>query len=94
MSAPLRSYSAGMRMRLAFAVTTALPGDVILMDEWLSVGDFDFSQKATARLLEIVHGSAILVIASHHRSLLTHLCTKIISLDQGRIVDVEKAPFD
>ncbi len=83
---PLRSYSAGMRMRLALSVAMELPSDILLMDEWLSVGDASFRQKAAARMREAVEASKILIIASHNRKLIEGLCTRILTLDQGRIV--------
>ncbi len=100
LSLPLRNYSAGMRMRLAFSVAMALPADILLMDEWLSVGDVDFRQKAADRMKEVVETTKVLVITSHNRMMLEGVCTRIITLNEGRIVsDVpvtktyEKIPF-
>ncbi|HXM81117.1 MAG TPA: ABC transporter ATP-binding protein [Burkholderiales bacterium] len=84
---PLRTYSSGMSMRLAFATATAVSSDIILMDEWLSVGDADFSSKAQARLNQLVSNAKIVVLASHDASLLTQNCTRIVRLDHGRIVE-------
>src|ERR1700694_1345186 len=84
---PLRTYSSGMSMRLAFATATAVSSDIILMDEWLSVGDADFSSKAQARLNQLVSKAKIVVLASHDASLLTQNCTRIVRLDHGRIVE-------
>ena len=82
---PVRQYSSGMRMRLAFSVATALPTDILLMDELLSVGDVDFRRKVAARLKEVVESSKILVIASHNRKILESVCTRLIVLKDGRI---------
>ena len=82
---PMRGYSAGMRMRLAFSIATALPADILLIDEWLSVGDVEFREKAAARLIDLVAESRVLVMASHNRALLQQLCTRIIELRAGRI---------
>lgn len=67
---PVRTYSSGMHMRLGFAVSTAVPADIILMDEWLSVGDENFLEKAENRLLNYIDRSSILVIATHSKELL------------------------
>lgn len=83
---PVRGYSAGMRMRLAFSIAMSLPADVILMDEWLSVGDTEFREKAAQRLSAVLEDTRVLVIASHNRKLLERLCTRIIVLEGGRIV--------
>ncbi|WP_417467344.1 ABC transporter ATP-binding protein [Maricaulis sp.] len=87
---PLRSYSAGMRMRLGFSVALALPSDILLMDEWLSVGDVDFRRKASDRLKAFVQASKLLVIASHNRKMLDGLCTRIFTIDGGCIVSDEQ----
>ena len=67
---PVRTYSSGMHMRLGFAVSTSVPADIILMDEWLSVGDSDFLVKAENRLLNYIDRCSILVIATHSKELL------------------------
>lgn len=85
---PVRTYSTGMRMRLVFAVASSLPSDILLMDEWLSVGDVAFREKAKARLLERVDEAKILVIASHNESLLKQLCNRIVSIRAGIITEL------
>lgn len=82
---PLRTYSTGMHMRLAFAVSTMLRSDILLMDEWLSVGDESFINKAEKRMRELVEASNILVIASHSRELILNTCNRVIWLEHGRI---------
>lgn len=77
---PIRSYSTGMHMRLGFAVSTAVPADILLMDEWLSVGDEAFKIKAEKRLEEYVKKSSILVIASHSRETIEKLSNKTLNL--------------
>jgi len=83
---PVRTYSTGMHMRLAFAVSTIIRPEILLMDEWLSVGDQGFQKKAEKRLTEIVDQSNILVIASHSRELIEKCCTRAIWLEHGKIV--------
>lgn len=82
---PVRTYSTGMHMRLAFAVSTMIRPDILLMDEWLSVGDKGFQSKAESRLNGLIEKSSILVLASHSRSLIERCCTKVIWLEHGVI---------
>ncbi|HEX8643839.1 MAG TPA: ATP-binding cassette domain-containing protein [Allosphingosinicella sp.] len=83
--APLRTYSAGMMLRLAFAVSTAIPPDILLMDEWLGVADADFQLKAYVRMSAFVERTRILVLASHSADLLRIWCNRGVRLDSGRI---------
>ncbi len=85
---PMRTYSAGMTMRLMFAISTCVQADIILMDEWLSVGDQDFTQKAEARLIKLVDRSKLLVIASHSPDVIENMCTRVIHMEHGKIVDI------
>jgi lipopolysaccharide transport system ATP-binding protein len=82
---PLRMFSSGMLMRVLFATATAFPADILLLDEWLSVVDENFSAKAEQRLLRMVETAAIVIIASHDHALLRRTCNSIINLDRGRI---------
>ena len=77
---PTHTYSTGMHMRLGFAVSTTIPADIILMDEWLSVGDSDFMLKAEKRLQSYIEKSSILVIASHSEQLISKLTNQVIHL--------------
>ena len=83
--APLRTYSAGMISRLAFAVSTAIAPEILLLDEWLGIGDVEFQQKAYERMGAFVSGSSLLVLASHSTELLETWCNRAILLDAGRI---------
>lgn len=85
LSMPIRTYSSGMQMRLAFAVSTSVDADVLLMDEWLSVGDEEFQHKAAQRLSAMVDRTPILVIATHSMELVTKTCTRAIRLEHGKI---------
>ena len=82
---PLRTYSSGMHLRLAFAVSTILCPEILLMDEWLSVGDEGFKHKAEVRLTELVQATNILVIASHSLEVIVNTCNRAIWLEHGRI---------
>ena len=87
---PLRTYSSGMAMRLAFSVMTSVDADIILMDEWLSVGDAEFVEKAQARLAQFVNKARMVVIASHNLALVEDQCNVILSLEHGKIVKFER----
>jgi lipopolysaccharide transport system ATP-binding protein len=84
---PVRTYSSGMLVRLAFAVSTSVDADILLMDEWLSAGDADFSKKAAARLDRLVDRTPILVLASHDMNLVSRTCNRIFRFEHGRMVE-------
>ena len=83
---PVRTYSSGMHLRLAFAVSTIVRPEILLMDEWLSVGDEAFKHKAETRLSEMVQATNILVIASHSKSMIMKSCNRAIWLEHGKIL--------
>ena len=83
---PVRTYSSGMMMRLSFAISTSVEADIIIMDEWLSVGDKSFQEKASKKLETLVSNAGILVIASHDPSLIDKICNKKIILEHGKII--------
>lgn len=82
---PVRTYSSGMHLRLAFAVATIIRPEILLMDEWLSVGDAAFNEKAEGRLNDLVKSSRILVIASHSRELIERTCNRVMWFEHGRL---------
>jgi lipopolysaccharide transport system ATP-binding protein len=82
---PLRTYSTGMHMRLAFAVSTIVRPQILLMDEWLSVGDEGFKHKAEKRMTDLVQTTNILVVATHSRDLLMETCNRAIWLEHGKV---------
>lgn len=88
---PMRTYSSGMSMRLAFAISTSVDADIILMDEWLSVGDAEFVDKAQDRMNGLVKNARIVVIASHNHALIKEQCNKVITLEHGKIVSFEES---
>ncbi len=83
---PLRTYSTGMSMRLAFGISTAVKADIIIMDEWLSVGDAEFAKKAEARLERMLDDAKILILASHSSALIDMVCNRVVHLDHGKIL--------
>lgn len=82
---PIRTYSTGMQMRLAFAVSTMIRPDILIMDEWLSVGDESFKNKAESRMKDLVNNAQILIIASHSKDLIKNICNRVIWLEHGKI---------
>lgn len=83
---PVRTYSSGMHLRLAFSVATIIHPEILLMDEWLSVGDVSFNHKAEERLQKVVDLSHILVIATHSRELIERTCNRAMLFEHGKLV--------
>ena len=83
---PVRFYSAGMVIRLGFALATAIRPQVLLMDEWFLAGDAAFMEKARSRLEDMVRGAEILVLSSHSSEVILDWSTRVIWLDGGRVV--------
>jgi ABC-type polysaccharide/polyol phosphate transport system ATPase subunit len=82
---PLRTYSAGMQTRLAFAVSTSMDPEILLLDEQIGAGDAAFMAKASRRLEDLVARSGILVLASHSDDAVRRFCTKGLLLEQGSV---------
>ena len=82
---PIRTYSSGMLLRLVFSIAASIHGDIILMDEWIAVGDAQFRKKTHDRLQQITQRSGIVVLASHDFGLLRETCNLGLYLDGGRV---------
>jgi ABC-2 type transport system ATP-binding protein/lipopolysaccharide transport system ATP-binding protein len=82
---PIRTYSSGMLLRLVFSIAASIHGDIILMDEWIAVGDAQFRKKTHDRLQEITLRSGIVVLASHDHGLLRDTCNLGLYLEGGRV---------
>lgn len=96
LSVPIRTYSSGMQLRLAFAVTESMEPEILLMDEMIGVGDSRFMLKAQKKLDELLEQSSIVIIASHSEEVVRKICNKAILLENGKIKyfgEVEKT-FD
>ena len=87
---PVRTYSSGMLMRLVFSIVTSVHAEILLMDEWLSVGDADFVVHAEERLRQVVDAASILVIASHSEETIASACNVVVRLEHGEVVSVER----
>jgi homopolymeric O-antigen transport system ATP-binding protein len=85
LSMPLRTYSTGMRVRLALGVVTSIDPEILLLDEGIGAVDAAFLEKARDRLTALVERSGILVFASHSDEFLIELCTSAVWLDHGEI---------
>jgi lipopolysaccharide transport system ATP-binding protein len=82
---PMRIYSAGMSVRLGFALATAIRPRILLMDEWFLAGDPAFMEKASQRLEEMVRAADILVLSTHSDVIIREWCTRVMWLEKGRI---------
>lgn len=84
-SFPVRTYSSGMRVRLAFSVISFMSSDILLIDEFFGAGDKGFIEKARKKMMELVTNSSILLFVSHSESLAYDLCNKMLILEKGKI---------
>jgi lipopolysaccharide transport system ATP-binding protein len=81
---PVRYYSSGMLVRLAFSISTALEPEVLLIDEVLAAGDLAFQEKARVRMMALMKQARIMVLVSHSLNTLPQLCNRVLWLDQGQ----------
>ena len=89
---PLRCYSHGMIMRLAFAIATSSAPEILLIDEVLAVGDEQFQRKSFFRMRKLIESGSLVVIVSHNTTMLEQLCNRVILIEGGRIVADGEAP--
>ena len=82
---PLRNYSSGMVMRLAFAVATAVRPEILIVDEILSVGDARFQEKSRKRMLEMMSGGTTVLFVSHELEQIRKVCSKVVWLEHGTV---------
>ena len=87
---PVRIYSSGMQVRLAFSVATAIRPDVLMIDEALSVGDIYFQHKSFNRIREFREQGTTLIFVTHDKGVIQAICDRAILLDQGRLVLYDK----
>lgn len=87
---PLRTYSSGMALRLAFGVAAAMEPEVLIVDEALAVGDVHFQQKCLARIRRFHERGATVLFVSHDPGMIRRFCTEAILLDRGRVVDRDR----
>ena len=82
---PVRYYSSGMKVRLAFSIATAIEPEILLVDEVLSVGDMAFQDKARVRMQEMLARAQLIVLVSHDLDSIVRLCHRVVWMDHGRI---------
>lgn len=85
MDMPVKAYSAGMSVRLAFGLATASAPEILLMDEWFLAGDGIFMNKARTRLEELVQKAEILVLSTHQPEIMRQWCTRVLWLENGHV---------
>lgn len=85
LSMPVRTYSQGMMVRLAFAITTTIQPEILLIDEIFGAGDADFMQKAANKMTSLLNQSSIVMMATHSVTLIREFCTAALLLDGGEI---------
>jgi ABC-type polysaccharide/polyol phosphate transport system ATPase subunit len=83
---PMRTYSTGMYIRLAFAISTSIQPDILIMDEMINAGDMAFLDKSKTRMASLIRNSKIMVLAAHDLELIRRLCSQAIVLEKGDIV--------
>lgn len=85
LNTPVRYFSAGMLIRLAFAIATSIDPEILLLDEVLAVGDLAFQHKARARMLQMMERARLMVMVSHDLTALRQLCTRVVWMDRGEV---------
>ena len=82
---PLRNYSSGMMMRLAFSIATVVEPEILIVDEILAVGDADFQAKSKRRMLELMSGGTTVLLVSHTLSQVREMCDKVLWIEHGQV---------
>lgn len=85
MKVPIKAYSSGMKVRLAFGIITHVNSEILLIDEIVNVGDANFIEKAKARMKSLIHQSEFMVLSTHDTNIVRELCNKAIWLKEGRV---------
>lgn len=84
---PVKYYSTGMYLRLAFSIATAIQPDILVLDELFAGGDAGFIKKATERMNQVIDKSNIMVMVSHEPDLLKRFCNRVIWIDHGSVIE-------
>ena len=88
---PIKYYSSGMLARLAFASSSIISPDILIVDEVLSVGDYDFSKKSMKRMLDLMNGGTTVVYVSHDINSVKNLCRRAMWLERGEVIQIGEA---
>ena len=84
---PVRTYSAGMGMRLGFGIATSLDPEILILDEGFGAGDARFTERAEKRIDALLERSSIVVIATHSDDLIRSICNKAVLMDHGKVCE-------
>jgi ABC-2 type transport system ATP-binding protein len=85
---PIRNYSSGMLMRLAFSIATVVNPEILIVDEILAVGDENFQHKSKARMMELMGGGTTVLFVSHNLAQIREMCSRVIWLEKGYIKEI------
>ena len=87
---PIRNYSSGMVMRLAFSIASLVNPEILIVDEILAVGDSAFQEKSKAKMMELMSGGTTVLFTSHSIAQIKEMCDRVIWLDHGTVMDIGK----
>ena len=87
LDAPIKNFSSGMTAKLAFSVATVVDPEILIVDEILSVGDIKFQEKSKNKMMEMIKGGTTVLFVSHSLDQIKELCTRVVWLDHGSIVE-------
>ena len=85
---PVKNFSSGMVAKLAFSIATIVDPEILIVDEILSVGDIKFQEKSRKKMMELIKGGTTVLYVSHSIESIKELCSKVIWLDEGKIVEI------
>ena len=88
LDAPVKNFSSGMTAKLAFSIATIVDPEILIVDEILSVGDLRFQEKSKNKMMEMIKGGTTVLYVSHSLDSIKDLCTKVVWLDHGKVVEV------
>ncbi len=83
---PIKRYSSGMQTRLGFAIASHVDGEILIIDEVISTGDFDFREKCTRKIREISKSGRTILLVSHNNDSITEICSRVLHISQGQLV--------
>jgi ABC-2 type transport system ATP-binding protein len=85
LSMPIRTYSSGMSLRLAFAVATSITPEILILDEVVGAGDANFIEKAAQKMEALITRASIVILASHSQEILRKTCNKLLVMEAGKV---------
>lgn len=88
---PIKNFSSGMTAKLAFSIATVVDPEILIVDEILSVGDIKFQEKSKNKMMEMIKGGTTVLFVSHSIEQIKELCTKVVWLDHGKIIEIGEA---